>query len=155
VQCLSSSRIWTPHPLSTQRVCSPPVPKSGGTHSPGVEGSIFWKTGLSLYSIIPLRIKAWQEGNLDNHNSLEPPKNLRKNSARCSVLSSCLWLFELHLSCHSGEWSSDNKNGTLSHKKNIFIELQRFLTLNRIFLTIIGRFPFEQESLPNRKMKYR
>jgi len=29
---------WPSHPLSTQRVCPPPAPKSGGTHSPGGEG---------------------------------------------------------------------------------------------------------------------
>jgi hypothetical protein len=52
----------TPHPLSTQRVCPPPAPKAGGTHSPGGEGggeSIVLKTpdiGLFSYSIIPLRI---------------------------------------------------------------------------------------------------
>ncbi len=29
-QCLASSKILTPHPLSIQRVCSPPAPKVGG-----------------------------------------------------------------------------------------------------------------------------
>ncbi len=41
-QCLASSKLpnyWPTHPLSTQRVCPPPVPKAGGrTHSPGGEG---------------------------------------------------------------------------------------------------------------------
>jgi hypothetical protein len=46
----------TPIPLSTRRVCPPPVTKAGGTHSLGIEGgggSIFWKTqdiGLTSYS---------------------------------------------------------------------------------------------------------
>ncbi len=43
--------IDPPYPLSTQRVCPPP-------HSPGGEGSIFWKTpdiGLASYSLSPLR----------------------------------------------------------------------------------------------------
>ncbi len=50
-----------PTPLSTHRVCPPPAPKAGGTHSPGGEGgggSIFWKTpamGLASYTIISLR----------------------------------------------------------------------------------------------------
>jgi hypothetical protein len=35
-QCLASSKLLTPHPLSTQRVCPSPAPK--GTHSPGGEG---------------------------------------------------------------------------------------------------------------------
>jgi hypothetical protein len=54
-------KYWPPIPLSTQRVCPPPAPKAGGTHSPGGEGrggSIFWKTpdmGLASYSIISLR----------------------------------------------------------------------------------------------------
>ncbi len=56
----ASSKILTPLPLSTQRVCPPPAPKAGGTHSPGGEG---WgvniledaSTGLASYSIIPLR----------------------------------------------------------------------------------------------------
>ncbi len=64
-QCMASSELLTPHPLSTQRVCPPPGPKAGGggTHSPGGdgdggEGSIFRKTpdiGLAFYSIISLR----------------------------------------------------------------------------------------------------
>ncbi len=29
---------WPPTPLSTQRVCPPPAPKAGGTHSPGGGG---------------------------------------------------------------------------------------------------------------------
>jgi hypothetical protein len=29
-QCLASSKLLTPHPLSTQRVCPPPAPKAGG-----------------------------------------------------------------------------------------------------------------------------
>ncbi len=46
---------WPPTPLSTQRVCPPPAPKTGRW---GGGGSIFWKTpdiGLVSYSIIPLR----------------------------------------------------------------------------------------------------
>jgi hypothetical protein len=34
-QCLASSELLTPHPLSTQRVCPPPAPKAGW----GVNGS--------------------------------------------------------------------------------------------------------------------
>jgi hypothetical protein len=63
----ASSKILTPHPLSTQRVCPPPppTPKAGGTHSPGGEGgegSIFWKRHdiglgrLASYTIISLRL---------------------------------------------------------------------------------------------------
>jgi hypothetical protein len=48
-QCLGSSKILTPHPLSTQRVCPPPAPKAHKhecvtpapprrTHPPGGEG---------------------------------------------------------------------------------------------------------------------
>ncbi len=54
--CLTSSKILTPTPLSDQRVCPPPAPKAGDTHSPGGEtvgGSIFWKTpaiGLASYN---------------------------------------------------------------------------------------------------------
>ncbi len=29
-QCLLSSKLLTPHPLSTQRVCPRPAPKAGG-----------------------------------------------------------------------------------------------------------------------------
>jgi hypothetical protein len=29
-QCLESSELLTPHPLSSQRVCPPPAPKTGG-----------------------------------------------------------------------------------------------------------------------------
>jgi hypothetical protein len=62
-QCLAPSKkkILTPHPLSTQRVCSPPAPKTGGYTLAGRGvggGSIYWKTpdiGLDSYSIIPLR----------------------------------------------------------------------------------------------------
>ncbi len=59
--CLASSKILTPQPLSTQRVCPPPVPKAGEyTHARkwGSGRSIFWKTldiGLASYSIISLR----------------------------------------------------------------------------------------------------
>jgi hypothetical protein len=38
IQCLASSEILTLHPLTTQRVCPPPAPMAGGTHSPGGEG---------------------------------------------------------------------------------------------------------------------
>jgi hypothetical protein len=31
--CLASSKIMTPQPLSTQRVCPPPTPKAGGVHT--------------------------------------------------------------------------------------------------------------------------
>ncbi len=64
-QCLASSELLTPHPLSTQRVGPLPVPKGGGgggTHSPGGEwggGSIVLWTpdiGLASYIIIPLRV---------------------------------------------------------------------------------------------------
>ncbi len=47
-QCLASSKILTPHPLSTQRVCPPTARVWGGG------GSIFWKTpdiGLTSYSM--------------------------------------------------------------------------------------------------------
>ncbi len=38
-QCLASSELLTPHPLSTQRVSSPHQRRGGGgTHSPGGEG---------------------------------------------------------------------------------------------------------------------
>ncbi len=38
-QCLASSELLTPHPLSTQRVCLPPAPKAGGVHTcQGVKG---------------------------------------------------------------------------------------------------------------------
>ncbi len=56
-------KYWPPTPFSTQRVCPPPAPKAGGTHSPGGEGgggSIFWKTRdirLTSYSIISLRME--------------------------------------------------------------------------------------------------
>jgi len=60
--CLASSKILTPQPLSTQRICPYPVPKAGGyTTLAGKWGSgrsIFWKTpdiGLASYSIISLR----------------------------------------------------------------------------------------------------
>ncbi len=63
-QCLVSSELLAPHPLSTQRVCPPPAPKAEGTHSLagrwGGGGSIFWKTqdiGLASYIIIPLRVR--------------------------------------------------------------------------------------------------
>jgi hypothetical protein len=44
--CRVQSSVWRlpnyrtidPAPLSTQRVCPPPAPKAGGTHSPGGEG---------------------------------------------------------------------------------------------------------------------
>jgi hypothetical protein len=61
------SSVWRvpnyrpPTPLSSQRVCPPPAPKAGGTHSPGGEevgGSIVRKTpdiGLASDSIISLR----------------------------------------------------------------------------------------------------
>ncbi len=55
-------QYWPPNPLSTQRVCPPPSPKAGGTHTLAGRwvdgGSIFWKTpdiGLASYSIISLR----------------------------------------------------------------------------------------------------
>jgi hypothetical protein len=61
--CLASSKILTPQPLSTQRVCPPPVPKAGGYIHTRREvrecgRSIFWKTpdiGLASYSIISLQ----------------------------------------------------------------------------------------------------
>jgi hypothetical protein len=62
--CRVQSCVWRlskylpPTALSTQRVCPPPAPKAGGTHSPGGGGSIFWKTPdirLASYSIISLR----------------------------------------------------------------------------------------------------
>ncbi len=46
VQCLASSRILTPHPLTARRVCTPPPLVRGSTHTLGGEGgggSIFWK----------------------------------------------------------------------------------------------------------------
>ncbi len=55
-------KYWPPTPLSTQRMCPPPAPKVGGTHSPGSEGGgglIFWKTsdiGLATYCMISLRL---------------------------------------------------------------------------------------------------
>jgi hypothetical protein len=55
-------KYWPPTPLSTKRVCPPPAPEAGGTHSPGGKGvgggSIFRKTpciGLASFSINPLR----------------------------------------------------------------------------------------------------
>jgi hypothetical protein len=56
--------ILTPHPPLNTASVSSPVPKAGGTHSPGGEGvggqyfKILWKTpdiGLASYSIISLR----------------------------------------------------------------------------------------------------
>jgi hypothetical protein len=51
-------KYWSPTPFPVP----PPAPKAGGggTHSPGGEGSLFWKTpdiGLASYSIISLRNK--------------------------------------------------------------------------------------------------
>jgi hypothetical protein len=45
-QCLASSELLTPHPLSTQRVCPLPAPKAGwgGTHSPSGKG---WGVNIS------------------------------------------------------------------------------------------------------------
>jgi hypothetical protein len=43
--CLASSKILTPHPLSTQRMCPPPAPKAVGTRSPGGEGVGGWYFG--------------------------------------------------------------------------------------------------------------
>ncbi len=38
-ECLASSELLIPHPLSTQGVCPPPAPNAGGyTHSPGGGG---------------------------------------------------------------------------------------------------------------------
>ncbi len=61
--CLASSKILTPTPLSTQRVCPPPAPNAGGAQSPGGEGGggvniledARHRIGL-LYSIISLRL---------------------------------------------------------------------------------------------------
>ncbi len=56
---------WPTTPLSTQRVCPPPAPKAGGSHSPGGEGgggSTFWEThdiGLASYTIVSLRAKVF------------------------------------------------------------------------------------------------
>jgi hypothetical protein len=67
-------KYWPPTPLSTRRVCPPPAPKAGGTHSLGGEGgwgSIFWKTqdiGLASYSnnlstnIIIFVLETWSHG---------------------------------------------------------------------------------------------
>ncbi len=55
---------WPPPPLSTQRVCPPPAPKAGATHSPGGEGSIVRKTPdiwLASSSLIPLRTDCSRE----------------------------------------------------------------------------------------------
>ncbi len=66
-QCLASSELLTPHPLSTQLLCPPPAPK-GGRHYTlagrwGGGGLIFRKTpyiGLASYSIIHLRFQKFR-----------------------------------------------------------------------------------------------
>jgi hypothetical protein len=54
IQCLASSEILTPPPLTARRVCTPP-PLVRRTHwlgGEGVGGSIVWKTpDTALYSI--------------------------------------------------------------------------------------------------------
>ncbi len=55
-------KYWPPHPLSTQRVCTPPRQRRGQHTRQAVRGwgSIFWKTrdiGLASYSIIILRMR--------------------------------------------------------------------------------------------------
>ncbi len=61
MQCLASSKILTPNPLSIQRVCLPPYQRHSPV-SPGGEGGgeVFWKTpgiGLASYCIIALRLE--------------------------------------------------------------------------------------------------
>ncbi len=58
IQCLTSSEILTPHPLTAWRVCTPHAFGAGGEHTRWVEsgwgggGSITRKTpGTALYSI--------------------------------------------------------------------------------------------------------
>jgi hypothetical protein len=50
IQCLASSKILTPHPLTARRVCTPPTSMWGedthSLHGEGGGGSIFWKTLL-------------------------------------------------------------------------------------------------------------
>ncbi len=80
-KCLASSKILTPYPRSTQRVCSPPGPKAGGYTLAGRcrwggGGSVFWKTpdiGLASYSIIPLRVVSYdpKSGVTDLHPDLD------------------------------------------------------------------------------------
>ncbi len=54
IQCLASSKILTPHPLTTRRVCVPPAFGAGEDTLAkwrGGGGSIFWKTPeTALYS---------------------------------------------------------------------------------------------------------
>ncbi len=56
IQCLASSELLTPHPLTARRVCTPPPLVRGGGHTRGGReggGSIVRKTpDTALYSII-------------------------------------------------------------------------------------------------------
>ena len=98
-------KYWPPIPLSTQRVCPPPVPKAGGTHSPGGEeggGSIFWKTpaiGLASYSLISLRI-IQKEKKLRGVHSALPLAVCRPKSTVCS----CDYVHKIYRVCLDILW---------------------------------------------------
>ncbi len=72
IQCLSSSKILTPHPLTARRVCAPRLWCGGRTHSlgdDGVGGSIFRKTkDTALYSIYVSTL--WRRPSNNQHMDL-------------------------------------------------------------------------------------
>jgi hypothetical protein len=138
--CLASSKILTPTPLSTQRVCPPPHHRRGDTHSPrggggGVnifEDARHW-IGLLQYNLSTvLIIQGWQKRRLYNPslNKIYIPGGHWEMKGLASTLLS--WMKEIGHSDRTGPKSSQFLLSTGIQEENN-LSFARCIVFKKIF----------------------
>jgi hypothetical protein len=92
-QLLASSKILTPHPLSTQRVCPPPAPKAEGVHTRrAVRG---W--GVNILEDAKHRIGLLQY-NLSTLTAISAKKeNILQTIKNHPSLGECCFIFNMYI----------------------------------------------------------